>query len=65
MNCPYCNRTAELIEVALWRAERVRAKLADLVVQRGPDNIGELLGDMNMVVNNLEEALRVYRRKAF
>jgi len=65
MNCPYCNRIAELIEVALWRAERVRARLADLVAQKGSDSIGELLGDMNMVVSNLEEALRVHGRKVF
>jgi hypothetical protein len=65
MNCPYCNCITELIEVALWRAERVRAKLADLVVQKGSDHIGELLGDVNMVVSNLEEALRVHRRKVF
>jgi hypothetical protein len=53
----------QLLESALGRLARARAKLMDLVSRRGPDGLGEVLGDVNKAISDLEQALRLLRRR--
>jgi acyl-CoA reductase-like NAD-dependent aldehyde dehydrogenase len=54
---------APLVEEALERLQRARAKLMDLIARRGSDGLGEALGDVNKAISDLEEALRLLRRR--
>jgi hypothetical protein len=42
------------LEVVLERLRRARAKLMDLVSRGGPDGLGEVLGDLNKAISDLE-----------
>jgi len=52
---------APIIEGAVERLERVRARLMDLIARRGPDGLGEALGDVNKAISDLEQALKLLR----
>jgi uncharacterized protein (UPF0548 family) len=52
----------QLVEIVLERLRRARAKLMDLISRGGPDGLGEVLGDLNKAVGDLEEALKLLRR---
>ena len=53
----------QLLEVALERLRRARARLMDLVDRSGVDGLGEILGDVNKAVHDLEEALKLLGRQ--
>lgn len=53
----------QLLEVALERLRRARARLMDLVDRSGVDGLGEVLGDVNKAVHDLEEALKLLGRR--
>ena len=55
------DEVAPIIEGAVERLERVRAKMMDLIAQRGPDGLGEILGDLNKALSDLEQALKLLR----
>jgi len=52
--------------VEKWRGGhwRARAKLMDLVSPSRVDGLGEVLGDLNKAVHDLEQALKLLRRGA-
>jgi hypothetical protein len=50
-----------LLEVALERLSWARAKLMDLISRERVDGLGEVLGDVNKAVGDLEQALRLLR----
>jgi exonuclease VII small subunit len=52
----------QLLESALERLNLARARLSDLIARRGPDGLGEVLGDVNKAISDLEEALKLLRR---
>lgn len=52
----------QLLEVALGRLRRARAKLMDLISRSRADGLGEVLGDVNKAINDLEEASKLLRR---
>jgi hypothetical protein len=47
--------------VILERLRRARAKLMDLISWSGVDGLGEVLGDVNKAISDLEEALKFLR----
>jgi hypothetical protein len=51
----------QLLEVALERLRRARAKLMDLVSRERVGGLGEVLGDVNKVLHDLEQALKLLR----
>ena len=51
----------QLLEVALERLNRARAKLMDLIGRRGSDGLGEVLGDLNKAIGDLEGVLKLLR----
>ena len=51
----------EALETALERLQRARAKLMDLIARRGPDGLGEVLGDLNKAISDLEGVLKLLR----
>jgi hypothetical protein len=53
---------AQLLEVALERLRRARAKLMDLTSLSGAGGLGEILGDLNKALYDLEEALKLLGR---
>jgi hypothetical protein len=53
----------QLLEVALERLRRARARLMDLVDRSGVDGLGEILGDVNKAVHDLEEASKLLGRR--
>jgi hypothetical protein len=55
------DEVAPIIEGAVERLKRARAKLMDLITQRGSDGLGEVLGDVNKAVSDLEEVLKLLR----
>jgi uncharacterized protein (UPF0548 family) len=57
------DEVASVVEVVLERLRRARDKLADVIAQRGPDGLGEILGDLNFSVARLEEALKLLERR--
>jgi acyl-CoA reductase-like NAD-dependent aldehyde dehydrogenase len=57
------DEAAPLVEEALERLQRARAKLMDLIARRDSDGLGEALGDVNKAISDLEEALRLLRRR--
>lgn len=52
----------QLLEVALGRLRRARAKLMDLISRERIDGLGEVLGDVNFSIARLEEALKLLGR---
>jgi len=56
------DEVAPIIEGAVERLQRSRNKLMDLIAQRGPDGLGEILGDVNKALGDLERALQLLRR---
>jgi len=51
----------QLLEVALERLSRARAKLMDLISRSGVDGLGEVLGDLNKAISDLEGVLKLLR----
>ena len=54
----------QLLEVALERLRRARAKLMDLASRERAGGLGEALGDLNKALHDLEQALKLLRRGA-
>jgi hypothetical protein len=48
---------APVIEEALERLRRARAKLLDIIARDHADGLGEVLGDLNKAISDLEELL--------
>lgn len=55
------DEVASAVEVILERLRRARAKLMDLISWSGVDGLGEVLGDVNKAISDLEEALKFLR----
>jgi len=53
----------QLLEVALERLRRARAKLMDLISRERVGGLGEVLGDVNKAVSDLEGVLKFLRRR--
>lgn len=51
----------EVLEVALERLRRARARVADAVARGGLDGLGEILGDLNFSIARLEQALKLLK----
>jgi len=49
------------VEVALERLWRARAKLMDLISLSRVDGLGEVLGDVNKAISDLEGVLKLLR----
>jgi mevalonate kinase len=46
-----------VIEQALERLKKARARLLDIISKNNVDSLGEVLGDINKAINDLEELL--------
>jgi hypothetical protein len=49
--------TTIVIEEALERLRRAKAKLLDIISRANVDGLGEVLGDINKAISDLEELL--------
>ena len=58
------DEVASAVEVALERLWRARAKLMDLISLSRVDGLGEVLGDVNKAISDLEQALKLLRGRA-
>jgi hypothetical protein len=52
---------APVIEEALERLRRARAKLLDMIARDHADGLGEVLGDVNKAISDLEGVLKLLR----